>query len=235
MLKTLIFKAPILLSYNSRRFNTIAERTVSLQISPFPRKSPDFGSFLSNAPQIYLQNPIICARKRRKRINSDKSTRFLINLISVVASSLKILPQPLDLVLEEIGGGDGTAGGCGGLGFWKGFGWGGFDGWRKRRRKRNLWLYGFIAICGLGLLFGREIESNAFWWGLGLGPFGVALIQWWEKTGGVQAWVLGLCLWSFLVGLTFRREELQKWLARFRVTIPLVDTSLYSSLNLNLH
>ncbi|EXB23272.1 hypothetical protein L484_001969 [Morus notabilis] len=194
MLKTLIFKAPILLSYNSRRFNTIAERTVSLQISPFPRKSPDFGSFLSNAPQIHLQNPIICARKRRKRINSDKSTRFLINLISVVASSLKILPQPLDLVLEEIGGGDGTAGGGGGLGFWKGFGWGG------------------------------EIESNAFWWGLGLGPFGVALIQWWEKTGGVQAWVLGLCLWSFLVGLTFRREELQKWLARFRVTIPLVDT-----------
>ena len=149
----------------------------------------------------------------------------MLNLMGLIASNLKILPEPLGLVLEEFGGGDGSGGrgGGGGLGFWKGFGWGGFDGW-KRKRKRKLWLYGFLMICGLGFLFGREIESNVVWWGLGFGPLGVALIQFWEKNGGIQAWVLGFCLWSFLVGLTFRRAELQKWVGRFNLPSSMVES-----------
>ncbi|KAK7837636.1 hypothetical protein CFP56_021047 [Quercus suber] len=59
-----------------------------------------------------------------------------------MASKLKILPQPLDLVIAEIGGGDGNGGG---FWFWKVFGGGGFDGWRRRRkRNRNL---GFLAYA----------------------------------------------------------------------------------------
>ncbi|PQM39783.1 hypothetical protein Pyn_09537 [Prunus yedoensis var. nudiflora] len=54
----------------------------------------------------------------------------------VVVSNLKILPQPLDLVIEEICSGDGNGGG---LGIWKGFeGGGGFDGFG---RKRNIKLF----------------------------------------------------------------------------------------------
>lgn len=205
----------------------LSDPRILLQIPSFTQNSPNSLPSFWNSGRVPIQNPITCARKRRKQSRSDKSTRLLLNLASFAASRLKLLPQPLDLVLEEIGAGDGLCGGGGGgggLGFWKGFGWEGFDGWGRRRKKRNLWLYVFVAICGLGLVFGREIESNAVWWGLGLGPFGVALIQWWEKTGGVQAWVLGLCLWSFLVGLTFRREESHKWLAwiRVRVRVPIL-------------
>ncbi|BFG27997.1 hypothetical protein CerSpe_142710 [Prunus speciosa] len=54
----------------------------------------------------------------------------------VVVSNLKILPQPLDLVIEEICSGDGN-GGC--LGIWKGFeGGGGFDGFGRKRNIKLL-------------------------------------------------------------------------------------------------
>lgn len=129
----------------------------------------------------------------------------------IIASNLKLLPQPLDLVLEEIGGGDG---GGGGLGIWKGFGGGGFDGFRRKRKRKLLLLfvfYGISVICGLGLLFGRELESNVLWWGLCFGAIGVGLVQWWEKRG-----LFGFFLCGVLVGSGFKRKELQHWGLKLR-------------------
>ncbi|KAC6772887.1 hypothetical protein FH972_027248 [Carpinus fangiana] len=54
-----------------------------------------------------------------------------------MASKTNSLPQPLELVIGEIGCGDGNGGG--GVWFWKVFGGGGFRGWR-RKRKRNMLL-----------------------------------------------------------------------------------------------
>ncbi|PON43955.1 Transmembrane protein [Trema orientale] len=222
MMKTLNLESPLLLSRRSLSFNQIHETNASLHITIFGTRPPTLGLTISNSHRIQIHK-FICARKRKRRTGSERTTRFMLNLMAAIASNLKIFPQPLNLVLEEFGGGDGSGGG-GGLGLWKGFGWGGFDGWRRKRR-RKWWLYGFLIICGLGFLFGREIESNVAWWGLGFGPLGVALIQFWEKNGGIQFWVLGFfCLWSFLVGVAFRREELQKWVGRFSLPSSMVES-----------
>ncbi|THF98738.1 hypothetical protein TEA_017810 [Camellia sinensis var. sinensis] len=95
-----------------------------------------------------------------------------------MASHLNILPQPLALAIREFGGGNG-----GGDGFWKAFGWGGFDGWRRKRQKK-LGLFGFVIACGLS-------------------------VNGWRR--GVKDWILGFCFCAVLVGFGLRREILQRW------------------------
>ncbi|KAL5566111.1 hypothetical protein UlMin_029275 [Ulmus minor] len=208
------FGSPFLLSQRSIRVNPKFEPNASIRFAIFAPRLPNSSFRISNSHRSQPQNLIICARKRKTKIGSERSRRIMLNLLGIVASNLKILPEPLDLVIGELAGGDGNGGG---FGSWKGFGWGGFDPWGRRRRSRKLWLHGFLAICCFGLLFGREIESNLLWWVLGFAPFGVALIQMWEKRG-IEIWVLGFCVWSFLVGLTFRREEeVHKWFGRFGI------------------
>ncbi|KAL5580911.1 hypothetical protein UlMin_013353 [Ulmus minor] len=111
----------------------------------------------------------------------------MLNLLRIILSNLKILPQPLDLVVRELATGYGNGGGFCVL---------------EGRRRRKLWLHGFLVICFFSLLFGREIESNLLWWVLGFAPFGVALIQLWENRE-IEIWVLGFCFWSFIESLSF--------------------------------
>ncbi|KAA3486749.1 hypothetical protein EPI10_030627 [Gossypium australe] len=42
------------------------------------------------------------ARRSKRRNGSDKSTKFVLKLISTLASNLKILPQPLDLIVQKL-------------------------------------------------------------------------------------------------------------------------------------
>lgn len=173
---------------------------------------------MSLSHKTHIQKPIICAKKNKRKSGSQRLTRFILESIPIIASNLKILPQPLDQVIGEFGGG----GDGGGIGFLKGFGGGGgFDGWRRRRRgKNNL---GFLVVCGLALYFGIELKSEVFWWvlGLGFGLFGVVFVKGWKR--GVKDWVLGLCWFGVLVGLGLRREEMQKWVERFRVGSPVLE------------
>ena len=170
-----------------------------------------------------VQTPVICARRSKRRNGSQRSTRFILQLITTMASKLKILPQPLDLVIAEIGGGDGNGGG---FWFWKVFGGGGFDGWRRRRkRNRNLLILGFLVICGLGfLLFGKELQlqSNVLSKVLGFGLIGAVLIQWCENRGA-KDWIFGFCVGGVLMGLGLRMEEMQKWVERVRVCSPIMQ------------
>ncbi|KAL0013478.1 hypothetical protein SO802_000547 [Lithocarpus litseifolius] len=169
-----------------------------------------------------FQTPVICARRSKRRNGSQRSTRFILQLITTMASKLKILPQPLDLVIAEIGGGDGNGGG---FWFWKVFGGGGFDGWRRRRkRNRNLLILGFLAICGLGFLFGKELQlqSNVLGGVLGFGLIGSVLIQWCENRGA-KDWIFGFCVGGVLMGLGLRKEEMQKWVEKFRVCSPIMQ------------
>ncbi|GMY35576.1 hypothetical protein FCV25MIE_30818 [Fagus crenata] len=187
--------------------------------------------FLSHQTQIQnsiiyarkTQTPVICARRNKRRNGSQRSTRFMLQLITIMASKF-ILPHPLDLVIGEIGGGDGNGGG--GVWFWKVFGGGGFDGWRRRKRKinRKLLIFGFLVICGLGLClwFGKELESNVVCGVLGFGIIGAALIQWLEKIGA-KDWVLGFCVGGVLMGLGLRRGEMQRWVERVGACSPIMQ------------
>ncbi|CAB4285287.1 unnamed protein product [Prunus armeniaca] len=201
-------------------FNPIVTTNTSIQNAIFVPKSPVFSVSLSLCHEIQIQKQIVCARKNKRRAGSLRLPRLLRQLMPVVVSNLKILPQPLDLVIEEICSGDGNGGG---LGIWKGFGGGGgFDGFgRKRNRKLFLLflLYGILVISGLGLLFGSEVESNVLCCGLGFGLSGVAMVQWWEKIG-----IFAVFFGGVLVGFGFKREELKKWGLKLRACYPIIET-----------
>jgi hypothetical protein len=164
------------------------------------------------------QQPVICARKRRRRNGSQRLTRYALELISIMASKINILPQPLDLVIGEIGCGDGNGAG---VWLWKVFGGGGFDGWRRKGKIKML-LLGFLLIFGLGLLFGKELERNVLCGCLGIGLLDVVLIQWWGKRRS-KDWVLGFCVGGVLMGFGLRREQMQKWVERVRVCPPMME------------
>lgn len=183
-------------------------------------------SILASHP-THIQNPIICARKtdklviyarkNKRRNGSQISKKLLFGLIAIMASKTKILPQPLDLVVGEIGhlDGNGVA-----VWFWKFFGGGGFDG-RRRNNKRKSMLLVFSVICGLAFLFGKELERNVLCGFSVLGLLGVLSIQWSGKRK-TKDWVLGFCLGGALVGLGLRRGEMQKWVERLRVCSPIM-------------
>ncbi|XP_059652505.1 uncharacterized protein LOC132299730 [Cornus florida] len=217
MQKTLQFKPQLLISEASVFFDSNSKIEISTDNCFSVTRSPlvfrpsnllfpnQFSShLLSLSNQSHTQNQIICARSSKRRFGSQRSRKFILELVGFVASNLNILPEPLGLVIREFGGGNG-----GGLGFPKGFGGGGFDGWRGKRKK-NLGFLGFLMVFGLGLwlLLGKEMDKDVFWGGSGLALFGV-LITAWKR--GAKDWILGFCFGAVLMGVGLKREELQKW------------------------
>ncbi|XP_050382919.1 uncharacterized protein LOC126799711 [Argentina anserina] len=211
-MQTLHFKTQPFLSIPSSFFiNPISKTHNLLKSSVFASRSHLFRASLSLSDRTQTQKPIVNSRKNRRANGSVKLQRFLLRLVPIIASSLKLLPQPLDLVLEEIGGG---GGGRGGLGFWKSFGGGGFDGFRSKRKRKLLLLflfYGVLVSCGYGLLFGGDLESNVLWFGLCFGAVGVGLVHWWEMRG-----LFGAFVWGVLVGSGFKRKDLRDWGLKLR-------------------
>lgn len=129
----------------------------------------------------------------------------------IIASKLRLLPEPFDLILREFGSGNG-----GGNGFSNGFGWGGFDGWRRRRRTK-FGMMGILAICGavgMWVVVGKELalETDAFFGGLGLLLFGLS-VEGWRR--GAKDWILGFCCCAFLVALVLNKEQLRTWFRSF--------------------
>ncbi|XVF57421.1 hypothetical protein PTKIN_Ptkin06aG0204000 [Pterospermum kingtungense] len=116
MHNTLQFKSQFLHFQNNVDINPFLESTFSLQSFSFSSKSPIFTTspWLSRKTQI--PKPTICARKSKRRYGSERSTKLVLELVSILASNLKILPQPLDLVVQNLVAGDGE-----GLGFLNGF------------------------------------------------------------------------------------------------------------------
>lgn len=166
----------------------------------------------SISSQAQIQNSIICARRiKKRRFGSDKSVKFILQSVYFIASKLNILPEPLNLLIREFGGGNGGGNG-GGLGFTKDFGWGGFDG---RRRNRKLGVLGFVIVSSLSLwlLLGKELDVDVFIGFLVLGLIGFSAIVWKRN---VKDWIIGFCSCAFLVVLGQRRENLKNWVKGFR-------------------
>ncbi|XP_022150779.1 uncharacterized protein LOC111018844 [Momordica charantia] len=194
-------------SHASIFFNPLLNFTISNPT--VPQKSPIFSSLVAISNGLQPQTLIVYARKKKRRAGFQRSTKLVLELASLLASNLKILPPPLDLVVAELSGGDGSGGGAG---LWRGFGGGGYDGWRGKRKKTAL-LIGFLIVCGLALLFFTELEIDAVCGILGFALFSVALIQLWQKS-------LGFLLFGILIALGLRRSEVQKWVGKLGIYSP---------------
>ncbi|KAL2481871.1 Uncharacterized protein Adt_34837 [Abeliophyllum distichum] len=96
-----------------------------------------------------IQNTILCSRNKRRRYGSERSTKLVLESACIIASNIGLLPEPLELLLRELGGGN-RGGNGGGFGSWNGFGWGVFNG-SKKRRKSKLGILGILVILGVGL------------------------------------------------------------------------------------
>ncbi|KAL7083938.1 hypothetical protein ACP275_14G193200 [Erythranthe tilingii] len=171
----------------------------------------------SNSQSRADQSKILCAANRRNRYGIGKSGKLILDSAFIIATKLRLLPEPLELLLREFGSGNG-----GGNWVPNRFGWGGFDGWRRRRRRKTkLGIIGFFVIfgaVGLWFLVGKELalDGDALFGGLGLLLFGFS-VEGWRR--GVKDWILGFCCCAFLMGFAFKKDELQKWGRYFETLI----------------
>ncbi|MCD9645179.1 hypothetical protein HAX54_033901 [Datura stramonium] len=124
----------------------------------------------------FAETDCIKGVEKERQSGSVRSTKLMLESAYFIASKLKILPEPLDAILREFGGGNG---GGGGFSFGSGHGWGGFDGWRGRRRKKINWGFWvvFFAILGVGLwlILWKRLEIDVFLGVLGLTLFGFSI------------------------------------------------------------
>ncbi|CAH1436805.1 unnamed protein product [Lactuca virosa] len=171
--------------------------------------------------RFHSHKPIItCARSSNKGLfGSQRSRKTLIQFVRFAASNLHyVLPEPLNSVMREFGGGSGS-GGSGGS--WNGFGWGGFDGGggRKRRvnRKSQFWFWGFATVCCLGfwaLILGGELELKS---DVLLGALCLSMLLVLLRNGCVPEWVLGFCSGAAVVGMSLhKKDELQRFVKGFK-------------------
>lgn len=140
----------------------------------------------------------------------------MLDLASLLAANLKVIPPPFDLVVAELSGGDGNGGGSR---LWRGFGGGGFGGWRGKRKNTPL-LIVFLIVCGIALLFLTDFEIDAVCGVLGFAVFSVALIQLWQKSGISIDFIWGFGLFGILIALGLRRSEVQKWVRKLGICSP---------------
>ncbi|OMO99121.1 hypothetical protein COLO4_13498 [Corchorus olitorius] len=187
---TLQFKSPFLHFNRILSLNPSLEPNSSLQSFNCSTKSPIL-------PHKSTQKPILCARNSKSRYGYQRSSKFILELISL-ASDLRILPQPLDLVAQNLVGRDGR-----GLRFLNGLKGVSFNGRRRTttRRRNGMKVLGFSVLLGsciLCLWFGKELRSELVFGVLGFGFFVAALIKEWNK--GLKNWIFGVCCVGVLVG-----------------------------------
>ncbi|KAL3619154.1 hypothetical protein CASFOL_036724 [Castilleja foliolosa] len=163
--------------------------------------------------QLHVSKSILCASNRRNRQAIGRSSKLILKSACIIASKLGFVPEPLSFMLREFGSGN-----RGGNGSWNGFGWNGFDGW-KRRRNAKLGMVGILVIFGLlgmWLVVGKELEldAEAVFGGLGLILFGVS-VEGWRR--GAKDWILGFCCCAFLVGFVLKKDEFPAWVRWFGI------------------
>ncbi|KAL2468599.1 hypothetical protein Fot_50734 [Forsythia ovata] len=214
MQKNFLFLSQPLISDPSFPFNSngnMIPLSLSLQ---HPLFSP-YCSYKCHSQKTRIQNTILCSRNKRRRYGSERSTKLVLESACIIASNLGLLPEPLELLLREFGGGN-RGGNGGGFGSWNGFGWGAFDG-SKKRRKSKLGILGILVILGVGLwlVLGKElvIDGDVFLGGLGLLLFGLSMNGWRRGAGD---WILGFCCCAVLVGFLCKKENLEGWVRYFR-------------------
>ncbi|XP_039040438.1 uncharacterized protein LOC120178719 [Hibiscus syriacus] len=215
MQSTIQLKSQFLHSRTYFFLNPFLESTISLQNFNDSSKSPVFTASPLFSRKTQIQKPTVCARKSQRRYGSKRSTDLALELISFLASNLKVLPPPLDLFLQHLVAADGE-----GPGFLNGFNGGRFYQWRRRRvRRRNGGIFlGFLVIlgsCVVCLFLGKDVRSDLLFGILGFICFVLALIKEWRR--GFKDWVFGFVCVGILLGLWFSRNGGMKWIKEIRV------------------
>ncbi|GAB2228942.1 hypothetical protein Droror1_Dr00023076 [Drosera rotundifolia] len=172
-----------------------------------PHSSPPFLLANQQPKKPIPTRIILCSkqRPRRRSRSSRKSHHKIIKSIAILASNLKIVPAPFDLIIKEIAG-DGNGGGS--FGSW--FGGGGGSG----RGKRGLGFWILIIAASISAIWVGLKRGELKWVGVGF----VGIVIWgliggrWRS--GVVHWGLGFCC-GVSVGLN--RGELVKWVDEIRV------------------
>ncbi|GMH07755.1 hypothetical protein Nepgr_009595 [Nepenthes gracilis] len=155
----------------------------------------------------------ISARWNRKRSGSRRFHRLVLQSIAFIASNLKTLPDPLDLAIRELSGGNG-----GKFGIKNGFrGGGGFDGWRRRGMKLGFRILLLLSILTLWVILEREREDDLIWvfWvftAIGIYCSGRGLRK------ETKDWALGFCCGASLIGLGLKRERMVRLFAIIRAS-----------------
>ncbi|KAF2531547.1 hypothetical protein F2Q70_00032279 [Brassica cretica] len=179
----------------SPRLSSISPFSVSLP--PIPHRTQ-------------FQSLVLCARRRRKRGGHGRTARLLFKSLSLLSTNLQIPPQPLDLVIADLGGGRGGDG----RGFWRG--WGRFDGWRRKRNRVPililvcvmLWIYGYCKVSG------KVIKSDEILKVLGACVLGISLVKELKREARSLVFVFLSLIASFVFG--FKKESLVKLASQVR-------------------
>ncbi|CAN1810706.1 hypothetical protein LINPERHAP1_LOCUS25985 [Linum perenne] len=120
-----------------------------------------------------------------------------------MASNLKLIPEPLRLILAEFS--NGVEGGAG-------FG----GGWGKKKRKRRNPL-GLLLVCGVVVILvlsGKAGKDKDLI--LGAALISAILVEGFRR--GARDWILGLCIFGAGIILGTRRDDLGKWVQMQRNT-----------------
>ncbi|KAK8493174.1 hypothetical protein V6N12_018627 [Hibiscus sabdariffa] len=216
---TIRFKSQFLHPGTTVFLNPVLKSTISLHNFNNSSKSPIFTAAPLLSRKTQIQKPVVCARKSR-RYDSRRSADSALELISILASNLNVLPQPLDLVLQHLVAADG------GLRFLNGFNWVRFYPWKRRRVRKSSGdkILGFVVILGsciACLLLGKELRSDLLFGILGFIFFVFALIKEWRR--GFKVWIFGVCCVGILVGLRHRGNEGMKWFKEIRVSSSMME------------
>nr|GMD43712.1 uncharacterized protein LOC109181257 [Ipomoea batatas] len=189
--------------YNSRSKPTQSP-CFSLKQSSFSKPSRNIQESLCHphkfSSQIHVQRPVVSALRRKRRSGSARSTKILLESAYLVATKLKIFPEPIELLIREFCGGNGG----GGLSL-KGYGGGeGSGGWRKRR-KVNWVVLGSLVILGIALSLAvwKEYDQEMVFGVAGLSLIGLSVNVW---KRGVLDWVLGFCCCAALGGFLLKGD-----------------------------
>lgn len=179
-------------------------------ISPFSVSLP------SIPHRTQFQSLVLCARRRRKkRAGHGRIARLMFKSLSLLSTNLQIPPQPLDLVIADLGGGRGGGGGGGdGRGLWRG--WGRFDGWRRKPNRVPililvcvmLWIYGYCKVSG------KVIKSDEILKVLGACVLGISLVKELKREARSLVFVFLSLIASFVFG--FKKESLVKLASQVR-------------------
>ncbi|KAF9605504.1 hypothetical protein IFM89_017523 [Coptis chinensis] len=207
----------------------------SISPNPFPFQKHPFPTTLKKDSHFLLTASFLESKKRtsllvhaQRKKNARRatfriSTKAALECAFFIASSLNIIPEPVNIILKEgFGGGNG-----GGSGFWNGFrGGGGFEGWKGRRRSK-LWILGLLVMIVVSvflvvLMLGKDFEGYGE---MGLGVLGLGLLMVLERDWkrGVRGWTFGFCSCALMVFFGFKRDELQKLVKGFKVNTTFLD------------
>ncbi|XP_028787317.1 uncharacterized protein LOC114743281 [Neltuma alba] len=162
---------------------------------------------------IRVQQPVICARKTGRRGGSHSSKKLMLELASMVALNLNILPQPLNSLIGEFAQRDGKGilselqrvlrGGV-------------LNGWRRKKQSsgKQSWFI-LLLVCG-SLMCWKIMELDMFLMVSCFSLVGLSIIQLWRRKA-FKEWILGSLFGIVLLSCKIGKGEMKFVVERLKI------------------